>query len=326
MPIPAALLSFWRPYWQRFLARRHPVESGKVRIRHQRLYILPTLYGLGFGMIFITMLVGALNYQLSLGFFFAFLLLGIAHAILLRTYANLLGLQLSCGTPIPVFAGENAYFPLTLLNEKRQPRFGVTIQARQQAESASTHIPGQDHQLLALPVQTRLRGVLALPRLTISSTMPLGFFRCWTYLVLDGVALVYPQPEPDPPPLPDHGTLSDGKKMQASGNEDFAGLREFQRGDALHDIAWKQSARTEQILIRQHQSPIGATLWLNFDELAGLPVEVRLSRLTAWILQAESTQRPYGLALPAQQFPPALGHDHLHRCLSALAQYPGGVT
>ncbi|WP_373975215.1 DUF58 domain-containing protein [Chitinibacter sp. SCUT-21] len=318
MSLPLAI----QARYQRWIAERHPPESGRLRVRHQRLYIVPSLYGFGFALIALTMLVGALNYQVSLGFFFAFLLIGIAHAILLRTYANLLGVHISCGSAVSVFAGENIYFPLTLHNDKKQSRFGLTLSSELSPNAVMCDIAGLDHVIVQLPVITRQRGRLKIPRLTLKSTAPIGFFRCWTYLQFDYQALVYPQPESDPPPFPEQGLLSDGKKMTHSGNDDFVGLREFQRGDALHDIAWKQSARTEQILIRQHQSPIGATLWLNFDEISHLGTEAKLSRLCAWILQAEAANRPYGLALPTQKIAPNVGGDHLHRCLRALAEHP----
>ncbi|QLG87412.1 DUF58 domain-containing protein [Chitinibacter bivalviorum] len=317
MRIPSAL----DRYWQQFLAKRHPSESGKIRLRHQRLYIVPTVYGLGFAMVAIIMLVGAINYQLSLGFFFAFLLIGIAHAILLRTYANLLGLEVSSGPAVSVYAGENAYFPITLHNERSQARFGIILSSKGEPEQFCAQVSGQDHAIITLGIASHQRGKLKLPRLQVASTMPLGLFRCWTYVDLANEVLIYPQPELNPPPFPELGQLSDGKKKRTQGNDDFAGLRNFQRGDAMHDIAWKQSARTDNILVKLQQSPVGSTLWLNFDELTGLSLEAKLSRLTAWLLQAEAISRPYGLALPQQKIPPALGHDHLHRCLMALALF-----
>ncbi|QLI80115.1 DUF58 domain-containing protein [Chitinibacter fontanus] len=318
--VKQSIVAYWQRYWLQFLRSRHPTETGRIRIRHQRLYILPTLYGLGFALIALTMLIGALNYQLSLGFFFSFLLIGIGHAILLRSYANLLGLQLSAGNAVGVFAGENVYFPITLHNEKVQARYGVQLHTMSQ-EPVDCHIEGLTHQLVALPINTLRRGKLKIPRLTISSRMPMGLFRCWTYVNLDSEVLIYPQPELNPPPLPEQGNISQGRKKLLSGNDDFAGLREFQRGDARHDIAWKQSARSEKILVRQQQSTQGATLWLSWDDIEGLALEAKLSRLTAWVLQAQALNRPYGLALPTLAISPGHGQDHLQRCLCALAEY-----
>jgi hypothetical protein len=60
-------------------------------------------------------------------------------------------------------------------------------------------------------------------------------------------------------------------------------------------------------------------LWLVFAQ-AGPPVpEARLSRLTAWVLQADRLGQDYGLRLPHQQIPPGTGEAHKRRCLEALA-------
>jgi uncharacterized protein (DUF58 family) len=312
-------------YWLRFIDRRHPLASGRQRIRHQKLYILPTWYGVAYVITVLTLLVGSLNYQLSLGFFFAFLLIGIAHAVMLRSYANLLGLELSTGVGEPVFAGENAHFPLTLYNHKPQQRAGIQISAANNEPVIAAQVKGLDHLVVSLAISTLRRGRLSLPRLRVESTQPLALFRCWTYLNLQQEILVYPAPEANPPPLPEHLHGKDGKEFRLIGNDDYSGLRDFQRGDSRHDIAWKQSAHGESLLVRQYQSPLGKSLWLNWDEMAPLTTEQRLNRLCAWILAAQDQQRPYGLNLAGQAFPPALGTEHQTQCLNALAYFGDGA-
>ena len=48
-------------------------------------------------------------------------------------------------------------------------------------------------------------------------------------------------------------------------------------------------------------------------------VITRLSRLAAWVLQAEKLGENYGLRLPGQEIPPGTGEAHKRRCLEALA-------
>jgi len=54
-----------------------------------------------------------------------------------------------------------------------------------------------------------------------------------------------------------------------------------------------------------------------------LDVETRLSRLSAWVLAAERTTRPFALLLPAQTLPTASGREHRRNALTALALMPG---
>lgn len=313
------------PLWRKLIDRRHPPSEGRQRIRHQRLYIFPTGYGLAYLITVLTLLIGSLNYQLSLGFFFAFLLIGVAHAVLLRSYANLLGLELSSSSSEAVFAGENALFPIHLHNLKPQARAGIEIRSTDGDAVVVAHLQGLDHCSVFLAIPSTQRGRLKLPRLRVASTQPLALFRCWTYLNLEQETLVYPAPETEAPPLPEHLHGQDGKESCLTGNDDFYGLRPFQRGDARHDIAWKHSAHGENLLIRQYQSPLGQSLWLNADEMHELATEQRLSRLAAWMIAAQDQQRPYGLKLGTQEFPPALGGEHQTQCLQALALFGEGA-
>ncbi|QZA79371.1 DUF58 domain-containing protein [Deefgea tanakiae] len=312
------------PLWLRFIDNRHPASEGRQRIRHQRLYILPTWYGLAYIITILTLLIGSLNYQLSLGFFFAFLLIGVAHAVMLRSYANLLGLEISTNSTHAVFAGEDAHFPINLHNLKPQLRAGIEINTGNGEDAFVAQVQGLDHQIVSLAIPSFRRGRLKLPRLRVDSTQPLGLFRCWTYLNLQQETLIYPAPEKEAPPLPEHLHGQDGKEFSPIGNDDFYGLRLFQRGDARHDIAWKHSAHGENLLIRQYQSPLGKSLWLNWDEMTELQAEQRLCRLAAWIITAQDQQRPYGLKLGNKEFPPALGTEHQTQCLQALALFGEG--
>ena len=60
-------------------------------------------------------------------------------------------------------------------------------------------------------------------------------------------------------------------------------------------------------------------LWLDYAQ-CGLPDrEARLSRLAAWVLQADRLGVDYGLRLPGLQISPATGEAHKRRCLEVLA-------
>jgi uncharacterized protein (DUF58 family) len=60
-------------------------------------------------------------------------------------------------------------------------------------------------------------------------------------------------------------------------------------------------------------------LWLDFAQVGIAEREARLSRLTAWVLQADKLGVDFGLRLPGQQIAPAAGEAHKRRCLEALA-------
>ena len=53
-----------------------------------------------------------------------------------------------------------------------------------------------------------------------------------------------------------------------------------------------------------------------------LPVEARLSRLTAWVLAAERAACPFALTLPGTNLPARQGREHRRAALTVLALYP----
>ena len=310
-----------RQRWQAFLLRRHPIEARTLTLVHKRIYIVPAGKGWGFALLLLISLIGATNYQLSLGFFFSFLLLGIGHAALLRTYAALLGLALTSLPAAPVFAGELARFPLRLGDSRGRARPGIVLLSPDGA-CAEVDVPAGAQAVIEARIPAMRRGVLPLPRCRIECRTPSGWFVAWSYITLASDCLVYPCPEINPPPLPVGAYSGRGSMQAGDGDDDFAGLREYQPGDSPRRIAWKQLARSDQVLSKTYQSPLASEVILDWRTLAGLETEARLSRLCAWILGADAGGLRYGLILPGCIFEPDQGSAHRAACLAALAQFP----
>jgi uncharacterized protein (DUF58 family) len=155
---------------------------------------------------------------------------------------------------------------------------------------------------------------------------PLGLFRAWSYWQPDVDILVYPFPERDAPPLPMSGTAA-AEGVGSAGYDDFAGVRGYQPGDALRHLAWRQIARLDpalggQLATKHFEGGAIDELVLDFAALPfRLDLELRLSRMARWVLEAESRALPYAFRLGNQRFDAALGAAHQAACLRALALY-----
>jgi uncharacterized protein (DUF58 family) len=90
-------------------------------------------------------------------------------------------------------------------------------------------------------------------------------------------------------------------------------------GDSPRHVAWKAYARSGELLSKQFSGADTSSQWFEFDQVVARDIEERLSILTRWILDADRTQRDYGLRMPGHEFSPAHGEGHRHRCLEALA-------
>jgi uncharacterized protein (DUF58 family) len=84
-------------------------------------------------------------------------------------------------------------------------------------------------------------------------------------------------------------------------------------------IAWKKAAGRDELISRDSQQAQHFELWLDLAQTGGATLEHRLSRLCAWVLEAELLELDYGLRLNAVEIAPAHGELHRRRCLEALA-------
>ena len=309
-------------FWRFFSGRAVP-ESGPVFLSQSRVYILPTRHGVLFGFALLVMLIGSINYQLSLGYILTFLLAGMGVASILHTYRNLAHLTISAGRVEPAFAGGVVRFHLHVDNPGKFDR--VAIMASVAAVADTFDVPARGSTAAALGVQALHRGWLQLPRVTVETRYPVGLFRSWSYVQPDVKALVYPRPDDSglPPPryVPDRGDAAHA----GTGSDDFAALRPYQPGDSPRHIAWKSAARDQILLTKVFTGRGASELWLDFASLPPtLGLEARLSRLTKQVLLAEEARIAYGLRLGGRELGPDLGESHCDACLKALALYDAG--
>lgn len=307
---------------QRFrvwIMRKRPREKGTVTLHRRRIYIIPTRLGAAFGILLFCMLLGAMNYANSMAFALTFLLTGVALVAMHHTHRNLLNLQLSAGHCDPVFAGQWINFQIVLHNPTPRNKIAIAVNWIDHPPQGYVDIPSGERRLFRLPLRSHKRGHLPAGRFTAHTRYPLGLFYAWNYIELDMQGLVYPVPEEgrsQPPPARGEGR---GQRHELAGQEDYAGLRPYQRHDSPRLIHWKAFPRSQQLVVKQFADPMADSLWLDWDSLPGMEHEQRISRLCRWILDAHRAGRSYGLRLPQLALPPACDEAHRHRCLEALA-------
>lgn len=301
------------------LIRSRRIDSDAVVLDRKRIYILPTRRGILFAVLLLAMLLGSINYALSLGFVLTFLLGGLGLVGMLHTYRNLAGVRITAGGAAPVFAGEMGQFYLCLEAAGQRPAIGLTWKK----------LPPQWVDLLTpephcapVGVLATQRGWLMPDRFTLFTRFPLGLFRAWSYVNFNSRCLVYPKPITSPDLIQGSAADQSGAlTTQIEGAEDFTGLRDARPSDAPRHIAWKASTKSEKLLTKQFSTPGAATLWLDFNLLTDPDIERRLSRLAGMILEAERMQQAYGLRLPNIEITPDLGEAQRARCLRALALF-----
>jgi uncharacterized protein (DUF58 family) len=291
-----------------------------VTLQRRRLYILPTRTGIAYGSLLLMMLIAGLNYANSLALLVTFLLAGLALVAMHACHRNLLGLSVLELSSQDSFAGEQAALQLRLANSSIQPRVGIVLDTQGQAPVTCAALAGADV-VVTLHIDTPRRGSMPIGRVRIMTTWPFGLFRAWTWLYLAHDITVYPRPAGQRP-LPLAAGARSGTAPRESGEADeWATLRAFRDGDSPRQVAWKAYARGAPLLVKEYTASGSAERVFEFDALAGLDTEQRLSQLSGWIVKSAADGERYGLGLPRRRIGLDQGQVHRQRCLRALALF-----
>ena len=175
-------------------------------------------------------------------------------------------------------------------------------------------VPGSGHTFV-MELPPVARGAHDLPAIRVGCATPLWLFMSYVAYPASGVRIVYPAPEVHAPPwaIP-HNT-------PRPGGHDTVSLRALRPGDGARQIAWKASARRNDVIVRECEDPDNQHLQWSWSDVSTLGVELGVSRLTAWVHRAEQMGRAYGLTLDNTHITPGFGPAHRHACLSALALF-----
>lgn len=351
---PGAMRQLWQRRWLAWWQSRHP-PSPSTTLVQRNVYIVPTPAGWLYGLLLLALLLGSINYQLNLGHLLTFVLAGAGVVALHATHATLRGLCITrVGSALRQgHVGDVMELPLQLIDTRARGRLaravflgrhGITLTW---SDAPALSVDGPESragrplaQCEATPAWTpSRRGLQAWPRLRIETRYPLGLLRAWSFWRPDGELLAWPAPESDPPAWPrvepdgdvDPVTSSDAlpKPVRPPPITDLPepdGVRPWRTGDRPSQVLWRRSARLldhgGELLVRDLRPPPAPGHVLHWRQTAdlGADTEARLSRLCAWVLQAERQGLRWSLVLPDRQLPEGEGAAHRLACLDALAR------
>jgi uncharacterized protein (DUF58 family) len=315
-----------RAWFSRWLQSRLPLTDTTV-LGQRNVYILPTRAGLTFALTLVVMLLASINYQLNLGYALTFLLAGAGLVSMHLTHNNLRGLTLHLRPAPSVFAGTPALLEVVVTNPGRE-RHGLALRFdKANLETPNDTLawcdaPAKGQASLHVSLLPARRGWHAVPALVMETVFPFGLFRAWTVWRPAGRVLAWPRAEIAPPPLPmDALSAADERASRRHSGSEWDGVRPWRRGDTMRQVVWKKVAHSGELVSRETAGTAARELWLDWSAAPTVDVEQRLSRLTAWLLQADREGLACGLRLPSRVIEPGIGELHRRAVLDVLAQW-----
>jgi len=245
---------------------------------------------------------------------------------ILHARANLSGLRMQVRAAPTVREGNAARLRIELRNDSTKPVHSIEVQIIgstscvfiERLESGQPRIielltPPQHHSHTPLRVLAR-------------SVYPLGLYSLECVMQARGLRRVHPRPA-GTLPLPAAAQSSGQAPLSSSssttitrGGDDFAGLREWQRGDSPRHIDWRAFARGRPLMVKVWSAVNSAVVIIDWDAIP-LDESARASQIARWIDECEATEQPYSLKLPTLTIPAGRGESQQRRCLDSLADF-----
>lgn len=287
------------------------------------LYIVPS--GLGG----LWLLAGAVLYVVGINgrsngpVLLSLLMLALLLLNLVLTHHTLQGLELQCLDAEPSCADAPASVPLLAISQR--PRAAIRLRwlnPAGQAEQPPLQLPA-GRTTLTLPWQPGRRGLQQPGLLLLSTTAPMGLFRCWAYWEPPVTLPIAPARQSGPVrelQRPD-AIASCGAMSETPGSDHFEELRPLRPQEGLQRVAWKNLARGQGWYGKHFSADDAGAVWLS--PAPGLEQEQALEHLCARLCSGLAGGQRLGLLLNGGvEIPPASGAAQLRQCLAALAALP----
>lgn len=297
--------------------------------RYNRIYIMPNGKGVLFLSCMIVLILTAATYNNNLVYILSFFLFALFFVSMLQTHYNLKGVRLEFLSADEAFEGDKLGLLLRIV--QKRPRNKRALQVRTLSKRWKTSAPATEdlrpdepYKPIRVLVDAFQCGVHKLPLMTLETYYPLGLFRAWKVFRFEGELVVYPKPVGDRPLLPvnfDYGEEDLGLRNSPDG--DFGELKNYQRGESYHQIAWKQYARTGELYTKVHWGEDHKHFRIEWDarkDFAG-----QLSQMSAWVQQAFEENATFEMELPTRRIEVGSGLDQARQCWRALARLKGAA-
>lgn len=303
-------MTLLRKTWQNWLIKRFQLNQHKQLSQKDVLVFVYQQGYLYLVLIFITFVAGV-NYANNLILGFCFLISAVLCISFYLTFKQLHGLNIELVVDEVGQVGQTYFLDLYFQQDFAEPRY-LYLDLDGRLEKILIH---QSKQHLRIGLDANQRGQRDYPIVKIYSIYPFGLVRAWTYLYHQKKVWIAPKAS---------YFQAENKHYQASFEPDmdeFRELRNYQIGDTLQAVSWKQAAQGQGLYVKvfeQYQDE--HSVEIHYDHMPSSSHEERLELMMGLIEQCEQQQCAYQLYLPNAELAQGLGEEQLHQAKILLAQ------
>jgi uncharacterized protein (DUF58 family) len=287
--------------------------------RDNRVYIVPTSFGLYFAALVFVMFLISLTYGNNTLMLITFLLLSQFILFMLWAHFNLKYIVLDTVIYRPAFAKSKVRVDLQINNDgpfdQNEISFGNLYTECFIQQNNNCNIQSHTQDYTELEIEFKQRGVTQVQHWEMTSTYPLGLFKTWKYYRLPHNFLVYPELKGIS--LYEYFSTSRGDE---SSNFDFDKHVQYELNPKSNQIDWKIFAKSEQLLVRQYVDDDFENLHFDFNPM-GFDLEVYISQMAYWIFEAQRLNYPWSFSAENLTLPSGISQDKYLQVMEYLACY-----
>lgn len=287
-----------------------------------KVFIIPTKFGFLYGTSLILVLGMAFAYSNNLVFSVCFFLTSLGVSSTFYCHQNLQNLEMPAISVKPFCADSIGDLILRFRSLNHSGLNNINLKYDDYTQMIED-IPSSLETSIRIPLMNFHRGWNSLSSIHVESLFPFQLCRSWKVLPPppNNSVLVFPRRQ-GPLPWPGQGVedLGPQAKRNKHSEDEFSGLKPYEKSDSPRRIEWKSSARSGQIQVKVFESQTSPKLILTWQHTVGLSnLEDRVSQLALWLDEAEKRHFDYQLVLPHWQSPLGQGQGHWQNCMKTLA-------
>lgn len=295
---------------QQWLSKRFQFDQSK-QLKQRDILVFIYQQGYLYLILILITFIAGINYANNLILGFCFLISAILCMSFYLTFKQLHELKIELVLPEIGQVGEVLQVHLVVSQRQSSTHY---LYVRVDDQSYPLLLDGIENKL-SFDFVPEQRGQFELPRIQIYSTYPFGLVRAWTYLYINTVIWIAPAA------VHYQNEFQSAVDSGLPDMDEYRELRNFQLGDALQLISWKQVARGQGLYVKQfeNQSELNV-IHIDYGKMPSPNHEEKLSLMMGLVDLCEQQQAQYRLSVQHVELEQGLGRQQKLNAQLILAQ------